>query len=105
MPSRVSSCVVGIDVGGTNTDAVVLQNDQVLAWHKTHTTRDIQSGVENAIEAVMTKGNISAKEVQSVKIGTTVSVASRFLHQFHPTVLCHAVRTMAYSIENATMHY
>jgi N-acetylglucosamine kinase-like BadF-type ATPase len=73
MPSKLSSCVVGIDVGGTNTDAVILQNEEVLAWHKTPTTIDIQSGVERAIEEVVKKADIRSSRVDSVKIGTTVS--------------------------------
>jgi activator of 2-hydroxyglutaryl-CoA dehydratase len=73
MPSRVSSCVIGIDVGGTNTDAVVLRDERVLGWHKTPTTSDIQEGVELAIEAVVKKAEIPASHVGAVKIGTTVS--------------------------------
>ncbi|TAQ83538.1 hypothetical protein B7494_g8138 [Chlorociboria aeruginascens] len=70
-PSKLSSCVIGIDVGGTNTDAVILQDDNVLAWHKTPTTSDIQAGVEQAIYEVMKKADISSGQVESVKIGTT----------------------------------
>jgi len=70
--TKPSPCVIGIDVGGTNTDAVYLQNDKVLAWHKTPTTPDIQTGVEAAIEAIVTKASISRGQVDSVKIGTTV---------------------------------
>ncbi|TVY51163.1 putative D-/L-hydantoinase subunit A [Lachnellula cervina] len=71
MPSKLSSCVIGIDVGGTNTDSVILQGDNVLAWHKTPTTSDIQDGVEKAIEEVVKKAKISPCHVGSVKIGTT----------------------------------
>jgi len=70
--SKPPPCVIGIDVGGTNTDAVYLQNEKVLAWHKTPTTPDIQSGVETAIEAIIAKASISEGHVDSVKIGTTV---------------------------------
>lgn len=73
MPSKLSSCIIGIDVGGTNTDAVVLQNEEVLAWHKTPTTTDIQEGVELAIEAVVEQAEIRVGHVGAVKIGTTVS--------------------------------
>ena len=74
MPSRLESCVIGIDVGGTNTDAVVLQDEEVIAWHKTPTTTDIQEGVERAIDAVVKKADLPAKgHVGAVKIGTTVS--------------------------------
>lgn len=72
MPSKISPCVVGIDVGGTNTDAVLLRDDKVLAWHKTPTTADIQQGVEVAIEEVIRKADIQKHHVGSVKIGTTV---------------------------------
>ncbi|TVY45805.1 putative D-/L-hydantoinase subunit A [Lachnellula occidentalis] len=71
MPSKLSSCVIGIDVGGTNTDAVILRGDNVLAWHKTPTTSDIQDGVERAIQEVVKKAEISPRHVGSVKIGTT----------------------------------
>jgi N-methylhydantoinase A/oxoprolinase/acetone carboxylase beta subunit len=72
MPSKLSSCVIGIDVGGTNTDSVILQGDNVLAWHKTPTTSDIQEGVERAIEQVVKKADIPPGHVDSVKIGKTV---------------------------------
>jgi N-methylhydantoinase A/oxoprolinase/acetone carboxylase beta subunit len=71
--SKPSTRVLGIDVGGTNIDIVYLQDDKVLAWHKTPTTPDIQTGVENAIEAIVRKAEILLGHVDSVKIGTTVS--------------------------------
>jgi activator of 2-hydroxyglutaryl-CoA dehydratase len=79
MPSKLSSCVIGIDVGGTNTDAVILQNEAILAWHKTPTTTDIQSGVERAIEEVVEKAEIPSDRVGSVKIGTTVRISLSYL--------------------------
>lgn len=80
MPSKLSSYVIGIDVGGTNTDAVILQNEAVLAEavFKTATTPDIQAGVERAIEAVVKKAGIPSDHVDSVKIGTTVSLVFKF---------------------------
>ncbi|KAF2178037.1 hypothetical protein K469DRAFT_600897 [Zopfia rhizophila CBS 207.26] len=71
MPPKSTSCSIGIDVGGTNTDAVILQEDQVLAWHKTPTTSDIQAGVELAIQEVIKKGDVHPGGIKSVKIGTT----------------------------------
>jgi N-methylhydantoinase A/oxoprolinase/acetone carboxylase beta subunit len=74
MQHHIMNCVLGIDVGGTNTDAVILQNESVVAWHKTPTTDDIQAGVECAIEEVLKKAGIPPNgHVDSVKIGTTVS--------------------------------
>ena len=40
---------IGVDVGGTNTDAVVMQSDKFLGGAKSPTTKDILSGVKNAI--------------------------------------------------------
>ncbi len=44
---------VGIDVGGTNTDAVVLKDKTVLAGVKASTTEDVTSGVIEALEKVI----------------------------------------------------
>lgn len=57
--------------------AVILRGDEVLAWHKTPTTPDIQGGVELAIEQVMQKAHLSGGQVESVKIGTTVCIPSQ----------------------------
>lgn len=67
----ISLCTIGIDVGGTNTDAVLLQEGRVLAWHKTPTTSDIQAGVENAVHSVVRKASIPPTSIGAVKIGTT----------------------------------
>lgn len=52
--------------------SVILEDEKVLAWHKTPTTSDIQKGVELAIEAVIEEAAIPSSRVASVKIGTTV---------------------------------
>lgn len=70
---KSAPCVIGIDVGGTNTDCVILRGEKVIAWHKTPTTVDIQSGIEIAIDAVVKKANVESGRVDAVKIGTTVS--------------------------------
>lgn len=61
---------IGIDVGGTHTDAVLLDGDQVVATHKALTSPDVASGIVEALrhlsEAGVTPGAISA-----VMIGTT----------------------------------
>lgn len=62
---------IGVDVGGTNTDAVVIDADGVLlAKTKVGTTRDVTGGINAAIKAVL-GGRISAAEVSHVMIGTT----------------------------------
>ncbi|MBT9371252.1 hydantoinase/oxoprolinase family protein [Rhizobium sp. CSW-27] len=62
---------VGIDVGGTNTDAVVLDGKTVLAGVKASTTEDVTSGVIEALEKVMAASGIDRKAIGAVMIGTT----------------------------------
>lgn len=60
---------IGIDVGGTNTDAVMLDGSQVLAAIKTATTDDVLSGVRRALHEVTAAAGTS--DVAAVMIGTT----------------------------------
>ncbi|WP_137125010.1 hydantoinase/oxoprolinase N-terminal domain-containing protein [Roseomonas sp. HF4] len=60
---------IGIDVGGTNTDAVLLEGDRVLHAVKMPTTADVLTGVRLALQdAARATG---AEGVQAVMIGTT----------------------------------
>jgi N-methylhydantoinase A/oxoprolinase/acetone carboxylase beta subunit len=60
---------IGIDVGGTNTDAVLLEDDRVLHAIKTPTTADVLTGVRLALES--TARAMGSDPVQAVMIGTT----------------------------------
>lgn len=62
---------VGIDVGGTNTDAVVMRGGQVLHGLKTATTADVVTGVVNALSQVLAGAGLGAPDVGAVMIGTT----------------------------------
>jgi N-methylhydantoinase A/oxoprolinase/acetone carboxylase beta subunit len=62
---------IGVDVGGTNTDAVLLRGRDVLASHKAPTTPDVGSGIVAAIDDVLKRSGISASAVGAVMIGTT----------------------------------
>lgn len=69
---------IGVDVGGTNTDAAILDikaaaspGRGVLASHKAPTTPDITSGIEAAIRAVLLASAVDQSRVLSVTIGTT----------------------------------
>jgi N-methylhydantoinase A/oxoprolinase/acetone carboxylase beta subunit len=62
---------VGIDVGGTNTDAVVLKDKTVLAGVKASTTEDVTSGVIEALEKVIEASGIDRVRIGAVMIGTT----------------------------------
>jgi N-methylhydantoinase A/oxoprolinase/acetone carboxylase beta subunit len=62
---------IGIDVGGTNTDAVVMRDREVLAAHKTSTTADVGSGIRSALMEVLRQAQVEAGRISAVMIGTT----------------------------------
>lgn len=62
---------LGIDVGGTNTDAVILRGREVLAGVKSATTEDVMSGISNALEAVIEKAGVARDAIDVTMIGTT----------------------------------
>lgn len=67
---------IGIDVGGTNTDAVVLDAaDRVLAKTKRPTTADVTGGLRAALDAVLAELSVAGAggrdQVARVMLGTT----------------------------------
>ena len=62
---------IGIDVGGTHTDAVLLNGDKVIAATKSLTTADVVSGISNALDEILTSGRVQVSQIQTVMIGTT----------------------------------
>lgn len=62
---------IGVDVGGTNTDAVIVGPQGVAGWNKTPTTRDVTAGIVGAIRAAMTEAGIGPAAMDGVMIGTT----------------------------------
>lgn len=62
---------IGIDVGGTHTDAVVMNGAEILASHKALTTRDVKQGIVEALDAVMAIAGLTSADVDAVMIGTT----------------------------------
>ena len=61
---------VGIDVGGTNTDAVLIDEKKVAGAVKTPTTADITTGVKTALRDLLHETG-RGDEVSAVMIGTT----------------------------------
>ncbi|MGP3776872.1 hydantoinase/oxoprolinase N-terminal domain-containing protein [Streptomyces sp. SDT5-1] len=62
---------IGIDVGGTNTDAVLLEGPRVLATTKSATSQDVTSGIVSALEALRAQHAFDPAAVGAVMIGTT----------------------------------
>lgn len=60
---------IGVDVGGTNTDAVLLDGETVLAHVKRPTTSDLTTGMAEAVATVL--GSIDPATVQAAMVGTT----------------------------------
>ncbi|KAK7897213.1 hypothetical protein LTR67_005102 [Exophiala xenobiotica] len=75
--------IIGVDVGGTNTDAVLVDVEKrttqslqsILNSHKTPTTSDTTDGITTAIEAVTSNLSEAQKQdIVAVNIGTTVFI-------------------------------
>jgi N-methylhydantoinase A/oxoprolinase/acetone carboxylase beta subunit len=65
---------LGIDVGGTNTDAVVLdERDSVVAKCKRPTSEDVSTGIKEAVQGVLSESGIDPSEFVHAMLGTTHS--------------------------------
>ncbi|KAH8167249.1 hypothetical protein CIB48_g1006 [Xylaria polymorpha] len=69
---------IGVDVGGTNTDGVILDPFQastpgkgIIAWHKAPTTPNPSVGINDAITTMFKSAGVDPDRVGSVTIGTT----------------------------------
>jgi N-methylhydantoinase A/oxoprolinase/acetone carboxylase beta subunit len=63
---------VGIDVGGTNTDAVIMdESDNILARTKQATTEDVTGGMQAALSEVIRQIGSDASRIGRVMLGTT----------------------------------
>ncbi|HEX6288899.1 MAG TPA: hydantoinase/oxoprolinase family protein [Herpetosiphonaceae bacterium] len=62
---------IGIDVGGTNTDAVLMQGNHVLAKIKTPTTPDVMTGIVTALRFLIEREPAALDRMSAVMIGTT----------------------------------
>ncbi len=63
---------IGIDVGGTHTDGVLLDwQGKSHAWGKTTTTASLEAGVKTIVKQLLTKAHLSPCSIQNVIVGTT----------------------------------
>ena len=62
---------IGIDVGGTNTDAVLVEDSKVVAAVKAPTTQDVMSGVVDSLQQLLQKAGSRVSGIEAVMIGTT----------------------------------
>jgi len=62
---------IGIDVGGTNTDAVLMDSLEVISKIKTPTTEDVTGGITTALRHILQVSGTATSAVAGVMIGTT----------------------------------
>ena len=62
---------IGIDVGGTHTDAVLLDGDIVVASTKALTSVDVTTGILDALENILSASGVKEEHIEAVMLGTT----------------------------------
>ena len=63
---------LGVDVGGTNTDAVLIDDSlAVVAEVKLSTTADVYGGIMAAVKAILEKSGVDRTRITRAMLGTT----------------------------------
>ena len=62
---------IGVDVGGTNTDAVLLDGERIIDAVKTPTTGDVTGGIEKALADLARCSPAARARIDAVVVGTT----------------------------------
>ncbi len=62
---------IGIDVGGTNTDAVLIDGGEVLRSVKVPTSEDVTTGIFDSLAGLADAGVLQGQRIDAVMIGTT----------------------------------
>jgi N-methylhydantoinase A/oxoprolinase/acetone carboxylase beta subunit len=63
---------IGIDVGGTHTDAVLLNDRyEVVSEVKSATTEDVSSGIYQAMRKVISASGVNRSDIHYAMLGTT----------------------------------
>lgn len=63
---------IGIDIGGTNTDLVLVDSENaIVAFTKTATTPDVNTGIKTALVQVLKDARVNGEDIAGIFIGTT----------------------------------
>lgn len=62
---------IGIDVGGTNTDAVLMDGRLILGSVKSPTTLNVTDGIVSALQMLIEQTEVRPADVKAVMLGTT----------------------------------
>ncbi|NGX59611.1 MAG: Acetophenone carboxylase gamma subunit [Chlamydiae bacterium] len=64
--------IIGVDIGGTNTDAVLIdENENLICFAKTATTEDISYGFYTAVKKALEKSRVRPDTIKGIYVGTT----------------------------------
>jgi N-methylhydantoinase A/oxoprolinase/acetone carboxylase beta subunit len=72
---KLMTILLGVDTGGTYTDAVLIQDDtHVMASAKSLTTRaDLALGIGSAVRAVLAQADVAPGEIALASLSTTLA--------------------------------
>jgi N-methylhydantoinase A/oxoprolinase/acetone carboxylase beta subunit len=71
---------IGIDIGGTNTDIVLIDSDAAIVAHaKTTTTPEVHQGVKSALKQILEFTKVHSDDIAGIFFGTTQIVNA--IHQ------------------------
>src|SRR5689334_7526732 len=63
---------IGIDVGGTNTDAALLDSNlHCVHKVKVHTTADVNEGIVEAVRRLLQESGVNGADIRYAMLGTT----------------------------------
>ena len=66
---------IGIDVGGTNTDAVLIEEGKVIRAVKAPTSEDVTTGILDSLKSLGSTGALKDKKVDGVMIGINTALS------------------------------
>ena len=69
---------IGIDVGGTNTNAVLIEDGKVTRAVRAPTSEDVTTGILQTLAKLGGTGILAGKRIDGVMIGTT-----HFIRTYH----------------------
>lgn len=73
---------IGIDIGGTNTDAVLIdKQEKIVAFAKVNTTEDIATGFERVLKALLSSAGVLSDTIESIVVGTTHATNAILQHK------------------------
>ncbi|EEQ86155.1 hypothetical protein RJZ56_002839 [Blastomyces dermatitidis] len=101
------SLVIGVDVGGTNTDAVLLDTKDtgskaVIAWSKSPTAANVTLGVRRVLEDLLRMAPHNEKNIAAVTIGTTHFLNAILEHDASRLEKVAIIRLASYNFSSQT---